>query len=118
MKKIIALLLLIPALAKAEDIQFAWDYPASQMTNIVFKLYLSTSVPPVPASIQTFTPVATSTNITLVYTNTNPGMLTFFVTASNTVRQSESLPSNTVQLPATPFVPSNFRMISVTVRPQ
>ena len=117
MKTLLALLLLTIS-ALAEDIQFAWGYDPLQMTNIVFKLYLSTNTPPVPPSITTFTPVSTSTSTNVIYTNTAPGVLTFFVTASNTVRQAESLPSNTVQLPATPFVPSNFRMISVTVRPQ
>lgn len=118
MKTLIALISLVTltAFARAEEIEFMWSYPADT-NNIVFKLYMSTSTPPMPPDIKTFTLVATTTNLTTVFTNTATGVCTFFVTASNTVRQAESPPSNTIQLPAMPISPTTFRINKLIIRP-
>jgi hypothetical protein len=118
MKKLLVSLLaglVLVAFARAEEDTLGWYYSAP-LTNIVFKLYLSTNAVPTPP-LSSFIPVASTTNLILTYTNPFSGICTFFVTASNTLRQAESPPSNMLQLPGFPIAPDTFRLISITVRP-
>lgn len=114
MKKLLLVLsiLISTVSSRAEDITLAWDF-SDPMTNIVFHLWLNTN------TVNTnFVAVASTTNAILTYTNSSASILQFYVTASNTVRQARSDPSNIVQLPAIPFAPNNFRLLSLTVRPK
>lgn len=106
-----AALMIGTAQARSEAITLAWNF-SDPMTNIVFQLWLNTN-----AVNTNFVAVASTTNLLITYTNTSPNILQFYVTASNTVRQAISPPSNIVQLPAIPIVPANLRLISITVTP-
>lgn len=112
-KLILALSVLISTVsARSEAITLAWNF-ADPMTNIVFHLWLNTN------TVNTnFVAVASTTSTQITYTNTSTGILQFYVTASNTVRQALSDPSNIVQLPGLPIAPNNMRLISITLTPK
>lgn len=108
-------LILVSALsiltARAESITLGWNF-SDPLTNIVFHLWLNTN------TVNTnFVVVASTTSTLISYTNSSPGILQFYVTASNTVRMARSDPSNIVQLPAWPIAPNNMRLISITIAP-
>lgn len=106
MKKfLISILVGVSILAAPEDISLAWDYPESEKTNVVFRVYSSTNIT-IPLNQWTVITNVTGTNF--VRLKVVPGVNYFTMTASNF--WGESIFSEVVSTPALPRSDVNLKV--------
>lgn len=92
-------------MAAPEDISLSWDYPESERTNVVFRVYSSTNVT-IPLSQWKVMTNVTATNF--VRLKVVPGVNYFTMTASNF--WGESTFSEVVSTPALPRSDVNLKV--------
>lgn len=128
MKRLILFLavLVIAAAPAPKPIKLLFDYPASDLnTNLIFVMHGTTNLlTPQPWPVEALLPAVNtySNGVWLVPTNglnvtfelmqaVLPGAHFYYVTASNTFWEAESLPSNTLGLDPLPSQSGNLRAV-------